>query len=187
MGKGDMGKGDMGKGDMGKGDMGKGGMQKGDIIERGEKTNRYVRNGTQKTPSFTRAQGKMKAIPEHHTFSMRLRVTPEMTARFFDCEIHPLYATFAIVEHAEYACRCAILPFLEPEEDAIGSSVEIEHTGPAHVGAIVTIETEITGVEGKDIISTFTAKQGEKEIARGKTTQRVVDKAKFQQRIQDKA
>ena len=56
---------------------------------------------------------------------MRLRVTPEMTARFFGGGIHPVYATFALVEHAEYASRQAILPFLEPEEDAVGASVAI--------------------------------------------------------------
>ena len=115
---------------------------------------------------------------------MRLRVTLEMTARFFDCEIHPLYATFAIVEHAEYASRCAILPFLEPEEDAIGSSVEVEHTAPAHVGVIVTIEAEVIEVEGKNIVCRFIVRNGEQEIAQGRTTQRVVNKEKLQEKIQ---
>ncbi len=114
---------------------------------------------------------------------MRVQVTPEMTARFFDCEIHPLYATFAIVEHAEYASRCAILPFIEPEEDAIGSAVNVEHTGPAIVGDTVGITATVTAVEGRSIICTFTATNGEEQIASGTTTQRVVSKAKLKERI----
>ncbi|MCB0713300.1 MAG: thioesterase [Ignavibacteriae bacterium] len=109
-------------------------------------------------------------------FSIRLRVTPEMTARFFDCEIHPLYATFKIVEHAEYVSRCAILPFLEPEEDALGSSVEVEHIAPARVGDIVKIEARVVSVEGRDITCKFSVTKGEQELARGKTVQRVVKK-----------
>ncbi len=121
----------------------------------------------------------MYPIPDRHTFSIRLRVMPEMTARFFDCEIHSVYATFAIVEHAEYVSRCAILPFLEPDEDAVGSAVEITHTAPAPVGAIVTIEARITGVEGKSILCSFTVREGEKEIAHGTTTQRVGSKERI--------
>lgn len=116
----------------------------------------------------------MKAIPEGRRFAVRLRVTPQMTARFFDCEIHPLYATFALVEHAEYVGRCAILPYLEADEDAVGSAVEIAHSAPAKAGEIIRIEAEVTRVEGHRIICAFTAWNGEKVIARGTTTQQVI-------------
>lgn len=118
----------------------------------------------------------MYSFPEDHSFSIRLRVTPEMTARFFDCEIHPLYATFKIVEHAEYVSRCAILPFLEPEEDAVGSSVQVEHIAPARVGDVVQVEATVVEVEGRDITCHFTVTREERELARGKTVQRVVVK-----------
>lgn len=116
----------------------------------------------------------MKTIPEGRRFAVRLRVTPQMTARFFDCEIHPLYATFALVEHAEYVGRCAILPYLEADEDAVGNAVEIAHSAPAKAGEIVRVEAQVQQVEGRTILCAVTAWNGDRIIARGSTTQRVI-------------
>lgn len=114
---------------------------------------------------------------------MRVRVTPDMTATFFGSTVHPLYATFAIVEHAEYASRQAIISFLDVDEDAVGSMVEIEHVAPAPVGAIVSIEAVVREVEGRTIISDFVATLGPSVIARGRCGQRVVDRSRFEERI----
>lgn len=114
---------------------------------------------------------------------MQLRVTPEMTARFFGCTIHPVYATFALVEHGEYAARQAILPFLEPEEDAVGSFVELEHVSPAAVGWIVEITATVIEVEGRSITCEIIASSREGVIARGRQRQRVVSKERLRQRI----
>jgi predicted thioesterase len=114
---------------------------------------------------------------------MRLRVTPEMTARFFDCLIHPVYATFALVEHAEYATRQAILQFLEPGEDAVGASIELEHTGATPVGWIVEIRARVVAVEGRSIRCEIRAYNRHGEIARGRGGQRVVSKEKLRARI----
>jgi predicted thioesterase len=114
---------------------------------------------------------------------MRLRVTPEMTARFFDCTIHPVYATFAIVEHGEYASRQAILGFLEPEEDAVGAYVELEHTSSAAVGEVVEITARVIEVDGRSITCAITARGRHGVIAHGTGRQRVVPKRKLQERI----
>lgn len=114
---------------------------------------------------------------------MRLRVTPQMTARFFGCTIHPVYATFAIVEHGEYAARQAILPFLEPDEDAVGSFVELEHRASAAVGWIVEITARIAGVDGRTITCEITATGRDGIIAQGRQRQRVVSKERLRQRI----
>ena len=114
-----------------------------------------------------------------HTFTMRLRVSAAMTARFFECEIHPLYATFAAVEHAEYAARCAIRSAVEPHEDAIGLAVELEHRAPAAVGTLLTIAATVETLEGRDVwcAVAITAEDG-REIARGRTGQRVISREK---------
>lgn len=114
---------------------------------------------------------------------MRVRVTPDMTAKFFGSTVHPLYATFAIVEHAEYASRQAIISFLDVDEDAVGSMVEIEHITAAPVGAIVAIEAIVTGVEGKTITCDFIVRRGDSIIARGRSGQRVVDRERLKERI----
>jgi predicted thioesterase len=114
---------------------------------------------------------------------MRLRVTAEMTARFFDCTIHPVYATFAIVEHAEYASRQAIIGFLEPEEDAVGTHVELEHMASAAVGEVVEITATVIEIDGRTITCAVTAKGREGIIARGTQRQRVVSKRRLADRI----
>lgn len=129
----------------------------------------------------------VRTIPPDHTFSMRLRVTPEMTARFFDCTIHPVYATFALVEHGEYAARQAILPFLESDEDAVGSFVELEHTAATPVGWIVTITARVVEVDGRTITCEIVAEHAEGIIARGLQRQRVVSKEKLRRKIAELA
>lgn len=114
---------------------------------------------------------------------MRLRVSSAMTARFFDCTIHPVYATFAIVEHGEYAARQAILQFLEADEDAIGTHVELKHLASAPVGAVVEITARVASVSDRTIICDITALWEGIAIARGTQTQRVVDKRKLAERM----
>jgi fluoroacetyl-CoA thioesterase len=116
----------------------------------------------------------MLPIPKDHSFSMRVRVTPEMIARFFDCTMHRVYATFVLVEHAEYAARMAIRSFLEEHEDAVGSAVRFEHLAPTPVGWIVEITATVTAVEGRRIDCAVVATNRNGEIARGVVEQRVV-------------
>ena len=118
-----------------------------------------------------------------HTFSMRLRVTSDMTARFFGGEIHPLYATFAIVQHCEYAARQAILSFLQREEDAVGSGVAITHRSAVPVGAVVTITARITGIEGRRVLCAVEVRRGETIVADGSVEQRVVLREKLERMI----
>lgn len=117
----------------------------------------------------------MTTIPAEATFAIRLRVTAEMTARFFDASVHPLYATFAIVEHAEYVSRCLIRSHLASDEDAVGSSVEIRHLAPAPVGTIVTHEARYREEKKGRIICEVEVRDGEgRAIARCTTTQHVL-------------
>lgn len=105
---------------------------------------------------------------------MRLRVTGRMTARFFDCQVHPVYATFAIVEHCEYASRQAILKFLDPEEDAVGSAVTLGHRSAVPVGALVSITARIVEAEGRRILCRLEVRWKETIVAEGTVEQRVV-------------
>ena len=114
------------------------------------------------------------------TFAIRLRVTPEMTARFFDASVHPLYATFAIVEHAEYVSRCLIRSYLMPEEDAVGSSVEVRHIAPAGVGALITHEARFREEKKGRIVCEVEVREGERVIAGCVTTQQVLPREKVE-------
>lgn len=105
---------------------------------------------------------------------MRVRVTDAMIARFFDCTMHRVYATFTLVEHAEYAARMAIRPYLEPHEDALGTAVAIEHLMPTPVGWVVEFNATVKSVEGRTIVCAIEASSRNGVIARGEIEQRVV-------------
>lgn len=125
----------------------------------------------------------MREIPVGHQFTMRVRVTDAMTATFFGSTIHRVYATFALIEHAEYASRQAILPFLDPEDDAVGAAVAAQHSASAIVGDVVTITATIAEVDGRTIVCGFTVANGSQLLATGTQTQRVVGKARLKQKI----
>lgn len=125
----------------------------------------------------------MRTIPLGHQFTMRVRVDDTMTATFFGSTIHRVYATFALIEHAEYASRQAILPFLDPEDDAVGAAVTVEHSASAIVGDVVTVTATIAEVEGRAIVCMFTVANGNQVIATGTQTQRVVSKSRLKQKI----
>ncbi|MBL7989319.1 MAG: thioesterase [Chlorobi bacterium] len=125
----------------------------------------------------------MREILLGHQFTMRVRVTDAMTATFFGSTIHRVYATFALIEHAEYASRQAILPFLDPEDDAVGAAVTVEHSAPAIVGDVVTVAAIIAEVDGRTIVCRFTVTNGGQPLATGTQTQRVVNKARLKQKI----
>ena len=114
---------------------------------------------------------------------MRLRVTEAMTARFFGSVVHGVYATFAIVEHAEYASRQAILPFLSPEEDAVGSEISLRHIASAPVGAVVEISASVIEQRERSILCRVEARWNETLLAEGTTEQRIVSKERLKEKI----
>ena len=107
--------------------------------------------------------------------AIRVRVEESMTATFFDSRVHPLYATFAIVEHAEYVSRCAIRSALGPDEDAVGSAVEVRHRSAATIGTIVRLEAQVREwTERGKITCDVVVTAGERVIAECVTEQRVM-------------
>jgi predicted thioesterase len=84
-----------------------------------------------------------------------VEVTPEMTARLFDREIHPLYATAWLVRHAEEAGRLIIERHLGPNEDATGYRIEVTHEGPARVGDRLEVRARVTEVDDRSCTVEF--------------------------------
>ncbi|MGH2403796.1 MAG: thioesterase family protein [bacterium] len=102
-------------------------------------------------------------------------VTDDMLARFEELGlVHPVYSTWTMVRHMELASRKVILPYLEPDEDAVGYSVSVTHTAPTPVGATVTARARLVQVEGNKVTCTVVADNGTATIGEGTTVQIVV-------------
>jgi fluoroacetyl-CoA thioesterase len=104
----------------------------------------------------------------------RVEVTPEMTARLFDREVHPVYATAWLVRHVEEAGRLIVERHLQPGEDATGYRIEVTHEGPARVGDLVTIRAWVTEVDDRSCTAAFEATGPNGLVGRGTFVQRYV-------------
>ena len=106
-------------------------------------------------------------------------VTPEMTARLFGREIHPVYATAWMVRHAEEAGRLLVERHLSPGEDATGSSVSVVHERPARVGERLRVEAVVTRVDEREVETSFEVRGERGLVGRGRFVQRYVRRGRL--------
>lgn len=111
-------------------------------------------------------------------------VTNDMLARFEELGlVHPVYSTWSMVRHMELASRKVILPYLEPDEEAVGYSVSVTHLAPAPLGATVTARARLVRIEGNQVICATSALSGSTTIGEGTTVQVVVPAAGLRARF----
>lgn len=111
-------------------------------------------------------------------------VTPAKLARFEGQLVHPVYATFALGQDAEWACRQFVLAMQEPGETGMGTFLSIQHLAPAPLGAAVRIEAELVAVEGREVRCRYRAFSGSRLLAQGEQHQRIVSQARLDQHLQ---
>ncbi len=118
----------------------------------------------------------MQPIPLGSKGSFTLVVAPEhLASRFKDATLPPVLATPVMIMAMENAALNAIRPFLEPTETALGIAVEIRHLAATPVGQRVRAEAQVTGVQGRRIEFTVSARDESEEIGRGTHQRMVVD------------
>jgi predicted thioesterase len=122
----------------------------------------------------------MRPIPEGYEASFETVVTEAMTVAFEELgPVHPVYATYWLAKHMELAGRKIILPFLAPDEEGIGSAVEVRHLASALPGMRVTVVARHERTEGNRV---YAATEAYNElgdlIGTGRTEQVILPKAK---------
>jgi fluoroacetyl-CoA thioesterase len=111
--------------------------------------------------------------------SHSVTVGPEMTARLFEREVHPVYATAWMVRHVEEAGRLLVERYLGPDEDATGYAIDLEHLRPAAVGERLTITATATEVEPDRCACTFEVRGQAGVVGRGRFVQRYVRRGRL--------
>jgi fluoroacetyl-CoA thioesterase len=107
-------------------------------------------------------------------------VMPDMTARLFGRQVHPVYATAWFVRHVEEAGRLLIERYLSRNEDATGFRIELTHEGPAFVGDRVTITARATEVTDDECVCSFEAHGPAGVVGHGVFVQRYVPRGKLE-------
>jgi predicted thioesterase len=126
----------------------------------------------------------MRPIPPGAKGTFTLLVQPEHLAnRFKDAMLPPVLATPVMIMVMENAALNAIRGFLDPEESAVGTAVDIRHLAATPVGRQVIGEAEVTRVDGRRVEFSVRAVEGGKEIGAGSHSRIVIDAAKFAERL----
>jgi fluoroacetyl-CoA thioesterase len=114
-----------------------------------------------------------KGLAEGAVAEVRFTVTPEMCPAFDYKIVHEVCSTREIVHHMEVAGRKMLTPYLEPNEEGVGSHASCDHTGPALVESEVRIVARAVVANERELVCDCTAYRGDRLIATGKTVQRI--------------
>jgi fluoroacetyl-CoA thioesterase len=129
----------------------------------------------------------MKPIPPGTTGSFTLVVKPEhLASQFKDSTLPPILATPVMIMIMENAALNAIKPYLDADESALGTRVDIRHLAATPPGRSVTGEAVVTKQEGRRIEFEVRARDGAEEIGNGTHERMTIDLVKFADRLKAK-
>ena len=129
----------------------------------------------------------MRSIPVGAKGSFVLVVTPDHLAnRFKDAMLPPVLATPIMIMMMENAALNAIKPYLEANETALGTRVDVRHLAATPAGHTVTANAEVIAVDGRRIEFRIDATDGIEQIGTGVHERMIIDRAKFSERLKAK-
>ncbi len=118
--------------------------------------------------------------------TQRVDIDTDRTIGFMgdDCRV---YATPFLLNDVEMLCRNLLMEHVDEGEDSVGTSVQLDHTGPTLLGMWAEITVTITNVEGRAVTFDFTARDAVEQVAKGTHNRFVVDVEKTAARLKAKA
>jgi fluoroacetyl-CoA thioesterase len=117
------------------------------------------------------------------------KTVPNVYREFAEFQQMPeVFATAFLVGLIEATCQRAIIGYLDwPAEQSLGTQVNISHLAATPPRLTVTVDAEVTGVDGRRITFRARAHDGRDLIAEGTHERVVVDAARFRGRVAAKA
>jgi fluoroacetyl-CoA thioesterase len=98
-----------------------------------------------------------------------------------------VFATGFMVGLMEWACLEQLAPFYEAGEGSLGTHVDFSHIAPTPPGLTVTVETEVTAIDGRFVWFHARAHDGVDLIAEGRHQRALVRWDRFVPRAMAKA
>jgi predicted thioesterase len=114
-------------------------------------------------------------------------VTADLTAWHLGSGGVEVYATPAMIALMEAAAVAAIDHLLPPGQVSVGTAVDVRHLAATPLGEQVRARAEITAVEGRKLTLRVQAWDEHELIGEGTHTRFVIDVARFEQRLREKA
>ncbi|HBU30471.1 MAG: thioesterase [Thiobacillus sp. GWE1_62_9] len=121
-------------------------------------------------------------IPASKTVPALYPEAPEFAA------MPEVLATGFLVGFLEWACIRAVNPHLDwPREQTVGTHIDVSHEAPTPPGLEVTATIELVEVDGRRLMFAVEAHDGVDTIAKGRHERFVIDREKFDARVDKKA
>jgi len=99
-----------------------------------------------------------------------------------------VFATGFLVGLLEWACIKAINPHLDwPQEQTVGTHIDVSHQAATPPGLVVTVSVALIAVEGRKLVFNVEAHDGVDLISRGRHERFIINKDKFDAKINEKA
>lgn len=125
---------------------------------------------------FTFCITDAKAVPALYPESPEFQKMPEV------------FATGYLVGFLEWACIQAVNPHLDwPSEQTVGTHIDVSHTAATPVGFEVTAKVRLVEVDRRRLVFEVEAHDGVELISKGRHERFVIDKAKFDAKMKEKA
>lgn len=109
----------------------------------------------------------------------RTTVTAANTAAAMGSGDLPVFATPALVALMEHAAMMAVAAALPEGATTVGAEMNTSHIKPSGLGAEITASADVTEVDGRKIVFTVGARDGEGPIGEGTHVRFVVDRERF--------
>ncbi len=102
-------------------------------------------------------------------------------AKFESGLVHEVCSTFKLGKEMEWSSRLFVLDMIDPDEEGVGTRLEIEHHAPAFIGDRVQVKAVFRSFEVNELLCDVYVKVGERKVASGLTGQKVLKKEKISQ------
>ena len=103
-------------------------------------------------------------------------------------EMPRVFATGFLVGLVEWACLRVVNPHLDwPQEQTVGTHVDLSHAAATPPGMTVTVEAELVAVEGRKLTFRVSAHDGKDRVTEGRHERFVIDGPRFRERVAAKA
>jgi fluoroacetyl-CoA thioesterase len=123
-----------------------------------------------------------------HRFTFQVpddKTVPELYPEAPEFQVMPrVFATGYLVGLIEWACIQAVNPHIDwPLEQTVGTHVDLSHSAPTPPGCPITVEVELTEVDGRQLRFRVSARDDLALISSGTHSRVVIDAERFEARL----
>jgi fluoroacetyl-CoA thioesterase len=99
-----------------------------------------------------------------------------------------VFATGYMIGFIEWTCILALMPHIDwPAEQSVGTHIDVSHQAATPPGLTVTATVKLVEVDGRHLVFDVEAFDGVDTICRGRHERFLIDRAKFDRKLAEKA